>query len=224
MTPRLRLGLRLSLLPLLVAVGCLPYTVGSTAQTVPEGERRSSTTAGFVLGGAGPFDDTTGTVGASSNYLVSDQELRFGLSDRSDLGMRITSASGLVLNYKRRHSGAADPDSAAFATMWGAGIVNWAQHGIVEATMLYSGNRRGSAIPYGGIRAFATVPLDAGALSDTPTVGAFFGFRLGRGDVAVTPELGVFYDESALQIRDRNFVIIPSVTLTGISFLPRIFR
>jgi hypothetical protein len=209
---------------LLLSTACLPYTVGSTAQTVPQGEVVRTVNASFVIGGSAPFDDSTGTVGGSANFLSSDQEIRFGLSDRSDVGLRITSASGLVFNYKRRHSGAAHPDSAGVATMWGAGIVNWAQHAHFESTILFSGRRRGESLPYGGFRVMHTLPLEAGAVRDTPSAGAFFGFRLGRMDRGVTPELAVYYDESALGIRERNVIFVPSVTLQGISFLPRIFR
>ncbi len=208
----------------LAGAACLPYTVGQGAQTVPEGETFRTTTGGFVLGGAAPFDDSTGTTGASSNYAMSDQEIRFGLTDRSDVGLRVTSASGLVINYKRRHVGAANPDSAGFSTMWGAGIVNWANHGLVEGTMLWSAGKRGSSIPYGGLRIIQTFPLSTGALRDTPSTGAFFGVQMGTRDRGITPELAIYYDESALGIRERNFVIVPSVTLRGISFLPRIFR
>lgn len=223
MTPRSLLRLVILLAPL-GGAACLPYTVGQGAQTVPEGQTVRTTSASFVLGGAAPFDDSTGTGGSATNYPSSDQEIRFGLTDRSDVGLRVTSASGLVINYKRRHIGAADPDSAGFSTMWGAGIVNWANHGLVEGTILWSGGKRGSSIPYGGLRIMQTFPLSSGALRDTPSTGAFFGVQLGNRERGVTPELAIYYDESALGIRERNFVVVPSVTLRGISFLPRIFR
>jgi len=146
------------------------------------------------------------------------------MTDRSDFGLRITSGSGLVLNYKRRHVGFADPDSAGIATMWGAGIVNWANHAHVEGTLLWSGNRRGQSVRYGGLRVMHSFPIDIGAVRDTPSAGVFFGFRWGTMDSGVTPELAIYYDESALDIRERNIIFVPSVTLTGIGFLGRIFR
>lgn len=209
-------------LALLLSAGCLPYSMGSTAQPVREGELLRTTSAGFVIGGGGRLDDSSGT--GSLNVPSSDQELRFGLSDRSDVGLRVVSGSGLVLNYKRRHAGAADPDSAAFATMWGAGIVNFGQHAYVEGSLMLSGRRRGNVLPYGGIKAFHVIPLDPSSLSDKPSVGAAFGLRLGTWDRGVSPELAIYYDEPVLGTRQGNLVVVPTVTLNGISFLPRIFR
>lgn len=207
---------------LLTSVGCLPYSMGSTAQPVREGETMRTTSAGFVIGGGGRLDDSSGT--GSLNVPASDQELRFGLSDRSDVGLRIVSASGLVVNYKRRHAGAAHPDSAAFATMWGSGIVNFGQHAFFEGSLMFSGRRRGSTVPYGGLKAFHVVPLNATALRDNPSIGAAFGLRLGNWDRAVMPELAVYYDEPVIGTRQGNWVIVPTVTLNGISLLPRLFR
>ena len=225
MTRRLRQLRRLAaVLSTTLAAGCLPYTVGSTAQTVPVGEVVRTSNAAFVLGGSAPFDDSTGTGGASSNFPSSDVEVRFGLTDHSDFGLRIPSGSGLVVNYKRRHSGAANPDSAGFASMWGAGIVNYAQHSLVEGTLIWSGNRTGQTVRYGGLRVMQTFPLDEVAVKDTPSLGAFFGFRWGTSDRGVTPELAIYYDKSALDIRKRNVIFVPSVTLTGMGFLGRIFR
>lgn len=224
MTPRHRLAPRLALLPLLVAAACLPYTTGSTGQTVPRGERQSFVTAGLVINGVGQFDDTTGSAGDAANIPMSDSEIRIGLSERSDLGLRITSASGLLINYKRRHFGYADPDSAGFATMWGGGIVNWGGHALVEATAIYSGRRNAAGIPYGGIRAFHTMPISSGAVNDQPTVGGFLGMKFIIDEVSITPELGVFYDESALGLRDRNVVFVPAIVISGLRFLPSIFR
>lgn len=214
-----------ALLALLSSAACLPYTVGSTAQTVPQGNVVRTSNASFVIGGRGRFDDTASSQTADfPNLLTSDQEIRYGLSDYSDVGLRVASASGLVFNYKRRHAGAAHPDSAGFATMWGAGIVNWAEHAFFESTILWSGNRRGQATPYGGLRAMHVLPINPGAANDTPSAGLFFGLRLGSMEMGVTPEIAVYYDEPVLGTRSGNFVFVPSVTLQGISLLPRIFR
>lgn len=208
---------------LLVAAGCLPYTAGSTGQTVPKGERDSFATAGLVINGYGQFDDTVGSNAGRGNIPITDSEVRIGLSDRSDLGIRLTSGSGLLMNYKRRHAGFAHPDSAGFASIWGGGIVNWGGHALVEATAIVSGRRNSAGIPYGGIRAFHTMPISAGAVTDKPTVGGFFGMKFILDDITITPELGVFYDESALNLRDRNIVVVPAIAFHGLKFL-RIFR
>ena len=38
--------------------------------------------------------------------------------------------------------------------------------------------------------------------------------RVRFGDVDVSPELGVYYDKSALGIRPTNYIIVPGVSLT----------
>ncbi|MBX3175658.1 MAG: hypothetical protein KF709_14720 [Gemmatimonadaceae bacterium] len=223
MAPLRRSARLLLLCPLVVATACLPYTTGSTGQTVPIGERHSFGTAGLVINGGGQFDDSASTSSDIANIPMSDSEVRFGLSERSDLGIRITSASGLVMNYKRRHAGYAHPDSAGFSTMWGGGIVNWGGHALVEATAIVSGRRNSAGIPYGGLRAFHTMPISRGAVTDKPTVGGFLGMKFILGDVSISPELGVFYDESVLALRRGNIVVVPAVALSGFSFF-RIFR
>ena len=187
------------------------------------GEIVRTTSAAFVLGGSAPFDSSTGS-GGSANFLSSDVEMRFGLTDHSDFGLRIPGGSGLVVNYKRRHIGVANPDSAGFASMWGAGIVNWARHAYVEGTLIWSGDQRGQTVRYGGLRVMQTFPIDQYAVEDTPSFGAFFGFRWGTAGGGVTPELAIYYDEPALELRERNIIFVPSITLTGIGFWGRIFR
>lgn len=201
---------------------CIPYTMGSTAQTVPVGEQVRTTTAGFVIGGGSDLRDSIGGTG-STNVAMSDVEVRWGLTDHSDLGVRVPGASGLVLNYKTRQRGAAHPDSAGFATLIGGGVVNWAQHAFVEGALIWSSARTGSTVRYGGLKAMHTLPIASGALTDTPTIGGFLGFRIGDGQTMISPELGVYYDRSATGIRTGSVVVVPAVTLRGISFPRRIF-
>jgi hypothetical protein len=207
---------------LTLTTACIPYTVGSTAQTVPVGEQVRTTTAGFVIGGGSDLRDSIGASGRT-NVPMSDVEVRWGLTDHSDLGLRIPGASGLVLNYKTRRQGAAHPDSAGFATMIGGGVVNWAQHAFLEGALIWSGARTGSTVRYGGLKVMHTLPIASGALTDTPTIGGFFGFRIGDGETTISPELGVYYDRSATGIRTGSIVVVPAVTLRGISFPQRIF-
>jgi len=220
MTSSLRLA---TLLASLVATGCLPYTIGSTAQTTPKGEISKTTMAGFAIGVGGRFADSN-TVSPEGNLLLSDQEIRFGIDDGADIGLRVTSGSGLVANLKRRHRGASHADSAAFATSLGVGIVNFASHALFEGALHFSGNRRASGVPYGAVKVMHVVPISRGALRDTPSAGAAFGFRFGDSDVSVSPEIAVWYDRPVSGIRTGNVVVVPSVTLNGLSFLPRIFR
>jgi hypothetical protein len=48
-----------------------------------------------------------------------------------------------------------------------------------------------------------------------PTTGAFFGVRLRDLDLVFMPEVGVFYDRSALNRRSRNWVIVPGFTVAS---------
>lgn len=89
--------------------------------------------------------------------------------------------------------------------------------------MIWSGARSGGMVRYGGLKAMHTLPIASGALTDTPTIGGFFGFRIQGGQTTLSPELSVYYDRSATGIRSGSIVVVPAVTLQGISFLPRIF-
>ncbi len=204
----------------LFAGACIPYTVGTTAQTVPPHERETSAMVAALSAGGESFGDSARS--RSAPYMAIDGETRFGLSDHSDLGVRIVSSSGLVVNYKHRHSGFAHPDSAAFSTMWGGGFINGGAHAHVEGTLLLSSRRRGSVVTFGGVRLMQALPIARGAAHDDPTAGAFVGLHIGWEDVAVVPELGIYYDRSVLGIRSNSLMVIPSVTLRGIP-LPRIF-
>jgi hypothetical protein len=50
-------------------------------------------------------------------------------------------------------------------------------------------------------------------VSDQPTVGVFGGLQIGNGWFSVRPELGVFYDHSALGLRKSDLLIVPAFTL-----------
>ena len=200
-----------ALLAALLSPGCIAYSVGTTARPVPVGEFRPTLSAYAVPNGLEELGDD-GTTGASLAYASADFEGRWGLSDRSDLGLRVPSASGIIVNYKRLLSGVNDPQRAAIAVLAGAGFVNLGNHAYVEAGLIASG-REGSRVPYGGVRAMHVVPIASGAVSDTPTVGVFGGVRLRVGtNFSISPELGVYHDEPALGLREGNVIFIPSVS------------
>jgi hypothetical protein len=67
--------------------------------------------------------------------------------------------------------------------------------------------------PYYGVRAIQVIPISAGAVSDTPTIGVFGGLQLGNQWFSLRPELGVFYDHSALGVRQSDLLIVPAITL-----------
>jgi hypothetical protein len=63
-------------------------------------------------------------------------------------------------------------------------------------------------------------PMSRSAVHDTPTAGGFVGMRMRFGDIDVSPELGVYYDHSALGIRSTNYIIVPGVSLTPRTLRP----
>ncbi len=195
----------------LLLTSCISYSVGTTARPIPEGTFQPNLSVYFVPNGIEDVSDD-GSPDDSLAYASADFEGRWGLSDRSDIGLRVPAGSGAIVNYKRLLSRVNDPNRMAVAAMGGAGIVNFGNHFYVEGTLIASG-REGDRVPYGGIRAMHVLPLSSGAVSDTPTVGVFGGMRLRIGsNFSLSPELGIYRDEPALGLREGNFLFIPSVS------------
>jgi hypothetical protein len=189
---------------------CIAYSVGTTARPVPKGEFQPNLAAYFIPGGI----DSPGNDAAddSLSYASADFEGRWGLSDRSDLALRAPAGSGIIVTWKRLVNAVNDPDSTAVATVIGGGIVNFGNHAYVEAGLIASG-REDDVVPYGGLRAMHVVPISSGAVSDTPTAGVFGGVRFRVGtNFSLSPEVGIYYDESALGLRERDIIVVPSVT------------
>ncbi|HEX5870419.1 MAG TPA: hypothetical protein VFY65_08390 [Longimicrobium sp.] len=212
-----------ALAALLCAGACIPYATGTTAVPTPAGEMVPSVSVYFIPGGVERLSEDS--VGGGS-YFGIDSEVRIGLDDRSDLGIRTPGWTGLVLNYKHRIDGRPGADGTALAYMVGAGIVNAGEHAHVEASLLASGRpagERAKVTPYGGLKAMHVLPMVEGAVSDDPTVGAFAGLRIGTAAFAITLELAVFYDRSALGLRDRDWIIVPSFTFQGDELMRRVF-
>ena len=196
--------------PLLLAVlagpaACIPYTVGSTAHTVTPGETTTQTSWYTIPNGIRRPGDSVGVAIAGA-----DIEWRHGLSARSDAGVRIL-PGGVSSNYKYRFMDAA-PGGMSAAWMVGAGLVNWAEHLHLEATLIASGHELAHA---GAVRRPAG---DAGrpalhdGRADNPSLGVFAGMQLLMGNFIVRPELGVYHDPSALELRNRNVIFVPAVT------------
>jgi hypothetical protein len=199
----------LGVTPLLLT-GCIAYAVGTTARPVPKGEFHPNLSVYFVPNGIEDTSEDSGT-NDSLAYASADFEGRWGLSDKSDLGLHVP-PGGVIVNYKRVLNRVNDPERSAVAVMGGAGIVNWGNHAYFEVGLVTSG-REDEHVPYGGIRVMQVLPLNSTAVSDTPTAGIFGGIRYRvNASFSVSPELGVYYDESALEIRKRNFVVIPSIS------------
>jgi hypothetical protein len=191
----------------LLAGACIPYTVGTTARTVAPGETTRATSVYFIPNAL----STPGDSVAAPIYGV-DVEFRHGLDERSDVGVRLLPA-GVAVNYKRRVDGDTSLARPALAFMTGAGIVNGGEHAHFEATLLASGGQDGGVTPYGGLRAMQVVPITRGAVHDSPTLGLFGGLRLGDDDFVLSPEIGVFYDRSALHVRNASVIVVPALTL-----------
>lgn len=200
----------IAVLSIVFTTGCIPLTVGSTARPVPVGERVRSTSFYVV---PNSFHDSTSD--RSLSRFGMDAEVRFGLDDYSDLGVRVTSLSGVVANYKRRLNGNSDAPGAAVAIMAGGGLLNWGDHAHLEATLIASAADNDRFTPYGGIRAMQVFPINRGAVHDSPTIGGFFGTRFGSLTAGISPEIGIFYDRSALGIRKRSVLFVPAITLHG---------
>lgn len=145
----------------------------------------------------------------------TDAEVRFGLDERSDIGVRAPNFSGIVANYKRRLNGVSQAPGPAIAFMVGGGLVNWGEHLHLEATLITSGGENSSFTPYGGLRAMQVIPINRGAVHDSPTLGGFLGARIGTIQAGISPEIGVFYDHSALHLHKSNVLFVPAITIHG---------
>ena len=203
------------------STGCVPYAVGSTAQPVPVGDWVSSNTIYFIPAGIDRMNNQADTT-RSVSLVGNDVEARLGLDDRSDIGVRAPGLIGIVVNYKRRLTGI-DDQAAAWGVIAGGGIVNAGAHAHIEATLIYSARQNIRLTPYGGVRVMQVFPLTRDAARDRVTAGVFLGMRIGRLEMGVSPELGVFYDHSVLGLRKRNIIVVPSFTLHGADFF-KIFR
>jgi hypothetical protein len=197
-------------LSIVYTAGCIPLTVGSTAQPVPVGTTVHSMSMYVV-----PNSVHDSINNRSYPRYGIDPEVRFGLDDRSDIGVRAPSFSGIVANYKRRLNGVSQAPGAATAIMVGGGLVNWGDHVHLEATLITSAEDNDRFTPYGGIRAMQVIPINKGAVHDSPTLGGFFGARIGSLKAGISPEIGVFYDHSALRLRKGNILIVPAITIHG---------
>jgi hypothetical protein len=197
-------------LSIIYTAGCIPLTVGSTAQPVPVGTTVHSMSMYVVPNSVHDSIDNR----SYPRYGI-DPEVRFGLDDRSDIGVRAPSFSGIVANYKRRLNGVSQAPGTATAIMVGGGLVNWGDHAHLEATLITSAEDNDRFTPYGGIRAMQVIPINKGAVHDSPTLGGFFGARIGTRTTGISPEIGVFYDHSSLRLRKGNVLIVPAITIHG---------
>jgi hypothetical protein len=201
--------LRLALLAVFCAGCAVPYSVGSTATTAAPGAIVQRSTIQFAAGQpdlspeAGQTDPTTTTASF-------DQEVRFGLDEYSDAGVRLVGLDGVVASYRRRLG---TIGALNMAGTIGAGVLGLGSHAHAEGTLVASPEPTTPITPYGGIRVQALAPLD-----DDPAppvaMGFFGGVRLARGDIAIFPELGIFYAPNDL-LGVPDWILVPSLTVAG---------
>jgi hypothetical protein len=188
------------------ATACIPYTVGSTAQTAPIGETTRATSSYYIPNAIRRPGDSI-----STPLFGLDVEWRQGLDAHSDVGVRLV-PFGAALDYKHRFRDYT-PGSPALAYMVGGGFVNAGMHALFEGTVIASGDETAQITPFGGVHAMQVEPMTEGAVHDSPTIGAFGGVQLGDATYRLRPELGVFYDRSALKLRRGDIVFVPAITI-----------
>lgn len=202
---------------LLLGPGCVPYPAGTTAHPVDEEDSPTVSTSVYAVPNGLDLlrDSTAFTEGSKAAFVGVDTDLRFRINEETELGVRIPTFSGFIINYKRRVVGT-DSSAFALAVMPETGFVNLGQHWHFGATVIASGAEGPLVTPYGGVRGMQVVPLSESAVSDSPTIGGFLGLRIGSTRLGITPEVGLYYDEPALDISaDRNVLFVPSLTLHG---------
>ena len=205
--------------------GCVSYGVGSTAAVVPAGERTFATLVEATpMPDFGSSCDPSGASGdcldnVSTVVPMISSEVRIGIDGRSDWGVRLVGYSGLVATYKRQLS--RDSTGLQVAAIGGVGVLNGLNTLAGEATLVVSVPER-TVTPYGGLRVQQPLPIN-NSPQDRPTAGGFAGVRFGSSTFGISPEVGVYYDPSALGLRRREVVVVPVVTLHGRGFLSGLF-
>ncbi len=194
------------------ASGCIPYAVGTTAETAPVRTVVPATVAQVAIGqpniNANPGDPEERTTGFSF-----DNEARFGLDERSEAGIRLVGSSGLVATYKRRLT-PSGPRRIATAIIVGGGLIGLGSHAHFEATLVGSWPYSPTMTPYGGMRIQHELALGSDDPTPSPAIGAFAGVRVGEPDLGFSPELGVFFSPTDAFL-ETDWVVVPSITVHG---------
>lgn len=202
--------MRLLLAPLLaltLTACAVPYNVGRTAQTVPARTVEPDATFQYAshdrLRERGEGDGPT--------FMLANG-VRLGLDAYSDIGVRLV-GPGAVVSYGRRLSGTPGRDAGTSLLVGGGILLGEGGHTHLEASLITSSEPLGEWTPYGGVRAQFLGPFG----SDNESVGAvgvFGGIRLGEEDLAILPELGIFYSPTEA-FGETNWIVAPSVSVRG---------
>lgn len=194
------------------ASGCIPYAVGTTAETAPVRTVVPATVAQVAIGQPKINADPSAPEERTTSFSF-DNEARFGLDERSEAGIRLAGSSGLVATYKRRLT-PGGPRRIATALIVGGGLIGLGSHAHFEATFVGSWPYSQTMTPYGGIRIQHELALGSDDRSPSPAVGAFAGVRVGQPDLGFSPELGVFFSPTDAFL-ETDWVVVPSITVHG---------
>lgn len=189
---------------------CIPYTVGQTAATLEPGAS-SGTYSTYIIPRALELRGDSGS--RFMPRVGADVEARYGLQGGKDVGVRIPSITGLIVNLKQELARDDRPVWTAYTI--GGGFVNGGEHLYGEFIFHISASEMWPRLvtPYGALRVSQVVPIARDAVTDTPTIGVVFGAKIGDRRLAFAPELGVFYDKSALELTSRRIILVPSVSI-----------
>lgn len=162
----------------LAGTGCVPYPAGTTAHPVDDDHSPTVSASVYAIpNGIDLLRDSTAVTNEGEEAFVGlDTDIRFRVSENADIGLRIPTFSGFILNYKRRVIGT-DSSSFALAVMPETGVINLGLHWHVGATVLASGPEAPLATSYGGVRGMQVVPISEAAVTDSPTLRGFLGLR-----------------------------------------------
>jgi len=210
---------------LLLGTGCVPYPAATTAHPVDEDASPSVSTSVYAIPNGIDLlrDSTAVTEPGAEAFFGIDNSIRFRINEDADFGVRLPTFSGFIFNYKHRLAGT-DSSSFALAGMAGTGVVNLGLHWHFGATVVASGPESADVTPYGGVRGMQVVPLSEAAVTDSPTLGGFVGLRIGDAKFGLTPEVGVYYDEPALEVsQNQNVLFVPSLTIHGRGLMEDLF-
>jgi hypothetical protein len=207
-----------------IFTACISYTVGQGAETTPKAEQSSSSSVNLV---PGTFSDRysgssgSGTSGSrpSTRRPSIDSDIRWGIDDRNDVGVRLATYSGFMVTWKhqlsRADSTAKQENRTRTAFMLGTGILNLGEHAGLEGTLIASSKWSAAGQFYGAMRAIQVLPITSSAKHDDPVIGVAFGHLFGDRERSIGPEIGVYYDRSVLGLNTNRILVIPSLVVRG---------
>ena len=188
------------------AAGCLPYTMGSTAATVPRGEQRTTVSVAASFGDRSPDEPP------ETPITIVDAETRVGISEWSDVGLRITGINGAVVSYKHRLHGSTR--GAALSAQVEGGVVKAGSMAMGGLSVLASSADAKRTAIFGGVRYLPVTRLTRDADREISTMGGFLGVQLRWASFVLLPELSVIRGYDDIIAHRATWFVIPSLSLT----------